>query len=387
VGTDRKGGAATSSLEKDEVADPVSTAFAKWLIPTFGILFALIGYVVRSAYRSLLGFPDGGDGAVGEGGYNADAADFLRSVLTLLGDRLLSLMHGVPLGGHGLMLVLGLVSVLLAVGLYRLLHRRVASWMPGLALGIVLLALVTTKFIFFDAPLMRIENAIVGVGFDYERPKGEQRGLSLLDRLSRSRQGGLDELVSDRAQHLWWLIVCTRVKAVALPNNPDFGGSRSCTGDAEATRTMLMGEFDADLLLALLSVWPAALLVRQRTPVATSAGLLALAYLLTIPYAYGKLLKPVDFAYAMVRFEPGSLHGSVPKFDSVYAFVISRTEGQVTLLEAVPESCSFGESMVLRFSSLPVSKVLAIEQIYQRDVIAWKVLNEKKCPPPPPWKP
>jgi hypothetical protein len=169
-----------------------------------------------------------------------------------------------------------------------------------------------------------------------------------------------------------------------MSGQADFKDEQPCAGDLADAQAQLAGEYEAQLVLGLLLGLSALGLLLQHRPAATTLALLALAYLLTLPYDYGKLIKPVDYTYALVRFQAGTLlggnEGGSNKPDSVNGFVIASGGSQVTLLLAVDEQCSTGSSTVLRFASVPASRLLSIEQIYERDVITWSLLKEKKCP-------
>lgn len=366
-------------MAASEASNELSKSVAKWLIPSFGVLFALVGYVVHAAHRSLLGFPAGADGAPA-GGYATDAADFLRYVLTLVGDEVVAFasFRGVPLGGHGLTVALCGLAAAAAIGYAMSKHGRADTRRAAQALGIVLLVLLSTKFVNFDAPLMRIENVIVGVGVDTALRAEQAMTQPFSIRVTETRAGLVDTFISGRATEVWRLLVCSRI-GVPVANNPEFGGTQSCKGGTDSNKRLLRGEFNVQLLFGLMIALCGAMLLRLRAAAGTAAALLAFAYLLTVPYAYGKLVKSVDFVYALVRFAPESLRGQVKKGE-VYAFVVSRTSSDATLLEAIPEECSIGDSTVLRFSSLPMSKVAAIEQIYLRDVFTWAVLKQRACP-------
>jgi hypothetical protein len=367
--------------DSDKASESADLSFAKWLIPTFGVLFALVGYTVRSAHNSLLGFPVGEESAAAPGGYTADAADFLRHVLTVVVDGLLSVLQGVPMGGHGALLAGCAAALILAVALPNSRFGGPLRPWASPILVLAVLAVAGAKFVVFDAPLSRIENAIVGEGVapNTKPQKGAAETESLLTRLRNKQDGRLEAKIAGRASDLFRLLVCSRV--AHLPNNPDFSGKSKCDGDPGTNAITLHGEFNAILLLGLLIGIGAWALLRQRTPAATAVGLLAFAYLLTIPYAYGKLVKPVDFAYALVRIDPGSKAGGPVESNG---FLISRSGADVTLLAAVDEDCSNSPTVkrrALRFSSLPLSKVVSIERIYLRDVLTWAVLNENECPP------
>ena len=56
---------------------------------------------------------------------------------------------------------------------------------------------------------------------------------------------------------------------------------------------MIKGEFDAAALLGIVIGLVCAVLLGVRKPAAQAVAVLGLAYLLTIPYAYGKLIKSI----------------------------------------------------------------------------------------------
>jgi hypothetical protein len=402
----------------EEPGDPTLT-LVKWLVPSAGILFGLVGYVIDAAHRSLLAFPTD-DGRLDDGGRIQDAADFLRFLVTLVADRIVTLgsFNAISLGGHGF-LVLGCSVLLAAVLLGPFAAKRICkNEERGLAIGSfarrslpwVALVLIGLKFVNFDAPAMRIESVIVGVGAP--RSASPQAGAasapaspavsrtrSLVPRLEESTEGRIGSFIAQRAIRMWQLMMCARISTAPQKLDPAWGATCTETGeatglqiDSSRARQLLAGEFDAGLWLGALIAFAAVALLLRRTAAQTALAVFSLVYLLSVPYAWGKLLKPVDFSYARVRavadiFLVTTERAKPPEdVKAIDAFVLAKDAGSVTLLQGVREPCSDGPSIALRFSSLPTSKVVAIEQIYRQDVIEWALRTQRNCPqgPPPP---
>jgi hypothetical protein len=397
------------------LTDPSFTA-VKWLVPSVGILFALVGYVIDCAQRSLLAFPTD-DARLDNGDRVQNAAEFLRFLFTVIGDRLLTLgsLKGFSLGGHGSLLfalTLAVVAVLVAPVVRDAKNNalRVAATALTCVLPLATIALLTVKFVYFDAPVMRIESAVVGIGV----PKiAIERGIAasvpssaassdsvitpLNDRLRAAVPAPIGDLVSDRALSLWRLMSCSRIAGENMNHNFEFGSASGVSCEAPndknlvvlstqlQAKEMLAGEFDASLWMGVLIVLTSAALLRARTVQNTALAVVALVYLLTIPYAWGKLLKPVDFSYALIRGADNTFieiddQNELKDMKSTYAFVLGRDSGYVTLLQGVREPCSNGFSTAVRFSSVPASKIVAIEQIFRLDVINWALRKQSKCP-------
>jgi hypothetical protein len=392
-------------------ADPVIT-LVKWLVPTAGVLFGLVGYVIDAAHRSLLGFPTE-DGGFDSSGRVQDATDFLRFLVTLLGDRLVTLasLNSISMGGHWTLVLFCSAMLALVIAQKRLAASKLTwlnkpgSWLAS-ALPFLVVVFVALKFFCFDAPAMRIESVIVGSGIPKEAAKAEavSRAASglfetqakvvptkvLRPRLEDDKSAPVGSFISGRALRLWNLMVCSRVGGEGTKDDLPSAAEAKCSAanselTSAAAKTLLAGEFDAGLSIAILIAVASTALLLRRTPANTALALLAFAYLLTVPYAWGKFLKPVNFPYALVRTESGMFYlaQKAPEkpldVKQAYAFVLVREGGSVTILHGVFEPCSRGNSVALRFASFPASKVVAIEQIYRLDVIEWALRTERDC--------
>lgn len=395
---------------------------AKWIIPSFGALFVLIGYVVRGAHESLLGFP-GGRENLESSALTADAADFLRDLLTTVGDAFFDLLRGhVSLGGHGVFVSLCLAGAVFAALTSRLPWFSKNDDRSAFACGVVVVLLASTKFVYLDAPLTHLESIMVGTAqYEGAGPSEKQTGIrwpwsepaSADSGASTGRGDALMGGIRERTRTLWSRMVCSRIGGIGLPGNPTWSGA-FCAQDAmgralppassasapvidndrDTWRDALQGEYLARVAVSACVAAAACMLLVRPGHLAKVVALLALFGLLSLPYAYGKLWKPLDFIYARLVLATSSPHGllsapadlnqgagAVPKSGPVVlAFVVGRDRDHIDLLEAVEARCSKGTTRELRFASLPSSQVLAIEEILRRDLLEWKVAVEKTCP-------
>lgn len=302
--------------EKPEKAADPSLTVAKWLVPTAGILFGLVGYVIDAAHRSLLAFPTD-DGRLDDGGRVQDAAEFLRFLFTLIGDRLLTLasFRGFSLGGNGWLLLVctALVVAVLAANFLREPERkgvRATASVFRHALPLVVVSLITVKFVYFDAPVMRIESVVVEIGVPEvavsralaaSAPANGASGpltRPLKDRLKGNAPAPVSHFVSDRAYALWRLMACSRIgdDSARLGATYTLAAGARCneTDDSkklvpltnQTAEDTLAGEFDAALWIGALIVVASAVLLLRRTVQGTALAVIALAYLLTIPYSW-----------------------------------------------------------------------------------------------------
>lgn len=393
-----------TSPEDDEKVDAEAEAVrwnspafvVKWLVPSFAVLFVLVGYVVHSAHESLLGFPTTDGGQFEKSAFSADAADFLRDLLTTIGQLVFDdLLAGrLPLGGHGWLIFSCLLGALIAVAVGRLRGLRDR---PRLVAGmrcVLLAALFSAKFIMLDAPMSHLENVVVGSAelravddAKLGSPPAHQQWQILGD------SAGIEGDVRRRTADLWQRMVCSRVAGLTFEHNPDYSGANCRTtastniSAGDQTRDALIesfewarvGQYVANILASLFIATIAVGLLRSRLLLPNILALLALFSLLSVPYSYGKLMKPLDFAFARITLAKEATHTPSP----IYGFLIARTADYTDLLEAVDEPCSDGMRRELRFTSLPVGQIVAVEQIYRRDLITWKVENEAPCPGAP----
>lgn len=390
------------------------SAVVKWLIPSFGLLFLLVGYVVHSAHESLLGFPDSDGSHLEKSAYAADAADFLRDLLTSVGELLIDDLPRaeISVGGHVGLVLASLLAAALAVALARIERLRSRAMAVQAGIGVALVVLIAVKFVMMDAPLTHVEHVMVGTA-DYRGQTVESRHdatpplrtawtediappqpAASAARLAADTVTGprsIKQGILKRSARLWGLIVCSRLGGLTLPGNPGFSGAHCASppsvepGDRppsafEAWKKELSGEYLAQVVTAIGIAVVATSLLRAPSALAKTVALLSLFSLLSVPYAYGKLVESVNFVFAKVSLVPGSPHGA-----PVLGFVVGRDGDHLDLLEAEQNApCSYGTHSEIRFASLPASQILAIEQIYRRDIITWKVQVETSCPALPP---
>jgi hypothetical protein len=368
---------------KSAHADLLSIAVAKWLVPSITVLFVILGYVSQSAQEGLLGFgTDGTD----SGDYVNSAADFCGGIISNLAKGFLLLMsgHGLPLGGHFAELV---VLTLLAAGAIVLASNPKPHWkrsraIPKIWYGAIvpalLILIILLKFFVSDAPLARLQNVVLDLGEAVATTSGRGETRNFTERVSQQR-----DFVGQETRRLWGDLVCSRVG----PHKPNPADRFHCRlGRAESTND-LSGQFIAQLwfaaLIAALSI--ATLRSSFGTLFSSVIAVVSLAYLLTVPYAYGKLMKSTYFDYGLVKLAHDLTQADrISNSDGVFALVLSRNAASTNLLRALTDECmgAPGQSTKIKKSSLSPSQVLSIEQIYREDVITWTALNARACDTP-----
>jgi hypothetical protein len=161
-------------------------------------------------------------------------------------------------------------------------------------------------------------------------------------------------------------------------------------------RSLPQSEFVAHLVASLLVMAVAIVAIGQRPAWICAIGLAGIAYLLTLPYAYGKLVAQTYFEFGQVDFSP-SLSDALrdelgPGGLPIHAIVLARRATEVELLVIRTGICGktehreagteHREYKAARVWTIPNAQLASIREIYPEDVIAWKVQNEKPCPPP-----
>lgn len=369
---------------RDETDGAWPATLAKWLLPSLAALFAVVGYLSQSSQEALLGLRSD---AADTKRYGGAAAAFVQEIFTSLMDSILLLAAGRPisLGGHGellwsllLLVVAVLVAPRLVARLPGTVQGQIGRWRP-LAIRLLLVLILALKFLVLDAPLARLENMIVDIGGF----RSDMNGTPVIGGFSARAGGDVQAAVEQRSTVLWQDMVCGRVgpESVGAPDTPVY--AEICTKNRGDSRRALSGEFLAHLWMAALITALAVSLIRSK---ATASGVtlatLSLAYLLTVPYAHGKLLKSTYFDYGLVHVVNDISVGGAPARSQIFALILARTSTETHLLVAQPRACASGDpGRVVRMWSLAPSQLRSIENIYRQDVITWTTLNNQRCPP------
>lgn len=381
---------AMEDLPRNGEASGRSTAastIAKWLIPSVTALFALVGYIVQSAQQDLLGlhYEDREASTL-----FVSAGDFFRDALAIPTTAAIRLVtgDGVSLGGHGVELWLATLIVGAALGLPRLPQGRYlkGTW---LAAGVLALLFIG-KFVLVDEPLFQVRNIILGVAV--EPPLGDDLGRTLIERLADNPEAQSaqsdpeDSQRQSRAEAVVASIVCSRISLDTARRDPGLEVHDLCRKEQSQYQQELRGRFVAQLWAAALMLTLSVKILRSRSSshLQIVLAILALAYSLIVPYAYGKLQKSTYFDFGRVRVAEtfGAWEGE-SKVDSLQALTLSRTATGTILLVAVSGPCGSDDRAnysQVTLSAISPSQVLAVERIYRQDVIAWAVRNERRCP-------
>jgi len=371
---------------------------AKWFIPSFTALYLLVGYVAAQGHFALLGFSPG---LLASTSYNAVTIDFVRESLAVVvtswrswwalftAPLLLSVaVPALALAAVALFWPSGIrvrqqpeavlldssaVRTLLASASAVSFSSRKLSLLPWL-----LLAVVCSKALLLDAPLFKLEGALIDLA---EPTKPGSAAFPLSARLERE-SGGVQAIIAKRAGFLWEQLVCVRTGRQATAT-VSFK-SASCQED----RTRHADRIDAEFLTHLLSVVAVALvsLVILRDPLArSSSALLAILCLLsclTLPYAYGKLRHSTEYEFGEIALKTalnlnkGGAEGEVRTLKG-FGFIRDGNTTVVATLQPVPCPPPSGayktEVKLWRISN---NEIHWQREIYREDILRWKLLKE-----------
>jgi hypothetical protein len=247
-----------------------------------------------------------------------------------------------------------------------------------------LVMVVLGKFVILDAPLGRIESVLVtevGPAADFSEMVPLEIRLE-----SQRHESWLDAFISRRAFDLWTDIVCSRVSKAMLAVG---GKSINCTSSEIATKDRIRDEFILHSLLSIFIIVAASEVLRSAKKAGIAViAIIALAYTLTWPYAYGKLVKSTNFRYGEVVVK--SPNASPDRQVARHAIIFdSGPNSSKILIKKESECPNIDESTETRTGAevklweIPNSQIIAIKEIYWADVIAWKILNERSCPSAP----
>lgn len=352
---------------------------AKWFLPSATAIFIVVGFLATTAQHQLIGLADPPIEGIR---YVLSAADFFGSVVTILSQWFVEWAHGRPVSfaGHGLLLagatVLAAASIFVPPRSGRLRRRH------SFFLAATLLVVLGVKFLSFDAPLAQVDHLVLARA-DVPRPVGDtlQSGdaKTFVDRLRAQDASG-------RVRELTAAIVCSRIGAGAVRASGASDAAALCRDEDQARyQSDANGEFAAQLWAAALIAWLALALLRaSRSSLPATLAMLGLAYLLTLPYAFGKLEKSTYFDYGLIRVaESLSKVAGQEATTRRYGLIIDRSPTGARLLEISPIPCSNdpkNSAALVTVSAISPTQILSIEQIYRQDVLTWAILNRRNCP-------
>lgn len=375
--TDQSGRAKVADAVTDMTGSIFSTL--KWFVPSLAALFAVVGYVIESAYSSLLGGVGGGSTSLD---YAGAAADFAYDLPTIAVDVIFSILDFddqqgyLIFVGNGKTLVLLLAIGSLAWWLPWLIgwfgnsadHRQVRLIAP-----MVLMVLLGAKFVLWDAPLLRIESVVVGdSSVDYASSSWAPHDKSGIN---------VDGWIRANASALWGKMVCSR-----NPSAPPGGGAVfDCQEGLPKDRRLMEEEFSVRFIACLLVATLSWRVARGGRSVWRQGGAIcAFATILTLPYAYGKLLKPTVFEFGRIDLAAGVVDALAKQGESqapMEGMVLVRRPNAVDFLVEGKGLCANGRGdyLVTRVWSVSNSQLLAVREISRRDVISWKVGHEQSA--------
>ena len=265
-----------------------------WLVPSATTLLVIAGFVASTAHFAFLGFDPGFLGATV---YSGITGEFLRDIASVVLD--------LP-RGWGTLLMDFPRSVFLATCLLVLVSlgwRRVREIVLGnecdraFILIPLLLLIVLVKFVLMDGPLMRVESVLVSISEPSQSDTVRtDSGLKIEQRLQpRENERFIGRYTTARASDLWRDMKCSR-----LNRKPE------CKRSEEDSFLSVRAEFLAHLLAAVFVGFIVSCIVRHtKRPIVVAAALLSALSCLTLPYAYGKLVRSTHYPYGVLLIDHG----------------------------------------------------------------------------------
>ena len=243
---------------------------------------------------------------------------------------------------------------------------RMARLLPPAMLIVALVG----RFAWFDLPMARIENVLIAGGEGDRASPGWQPACI--------GPSSVDGLICHRTKTLWLHIACSRDPA-------PLQGMRStvdCSRFSYRDRRLVEGEFAARMLACAAIALLAWRIGRSGSTRQAALALLAALSMLSLPHAYGKLLRPTIFEYGRVELSvtlaqaisPGA---SAPA--SKNAIVLAKKASAIDLLVVGMGQCAGSQSTysVTKLWTVPNAQVLSVREIFRRDVIGWKLSQDQ----------
>lgn len=360
----------------DEAA--ASTTIAKWFIPSATALFVLMGYIVQSAQEDLLGV-----GAISHSStsYVESAALFVRDLVSLPLDLLLG--DVASLGDHWEALSLAFI-VLALLAAFHSFRDALPAWSNWFAPGIVVVIFLV-KFFAFDLPLTLVNDIILDRSSEFHHLIDPDNSVP-----AAAPEGPISGFAVNRAKRFSYLILCSHLGKGVLLSNPNltqrdaaFGG-HDCSQNDDRRRQGPRALFTTLILLQIAMVVASILTLArpERSILVLAIGLLGLSYALSVPYAYGKLLKPTAFDFGTVRLSTGLVADDGVDTGTVHTdvdgLVLSQDANETRLLHVNPlgSQCPNRPNRNQKSVNMLVlapSEVISIGEIQSRDIFEWSI--------------
>jgi hypothetical protein len=307
---------------------------AKWLIPSIGGLCILLGYTAKFAHHALLGFDPG---LMEPNEYLAASGDFFRWLVNLPFSGLASWRHALLDIPH---VVAVWPAILLGIGIPVWRHRnRVREeedhrWLAraSLTTSAALLAVLVLRLVALDAPVARLEGALVAnqvwkAGARPGERVPEAQGLAQRLASDRATSGGLRSAIAHRAQTLWNAKRCSR----PMPDAPPGAGAEAPC-NAASYEGVEEGEGLAQLLVGCMLIVLATRVLKDAPSVRrASLAWIAVFSSMLLAATFGKLGHSMEYEFALVGLKTSMVFEDPPA-------TLSSAAARTANAAAVPES-------------------------------------------------
>lgn len=382
--------------ERPEPAAP-ALAVAKWLVPSVTALFLVIGYVIHASHQALLGLDFEYPGTTES---ISATAEYLRHLVVTFVEFAvrpgvfwsswweIALIACLPLLGLVLAAVKRARRLLAAEG-PSALDLQVSNTDRAL-MGIGVIVVTFGSVALYELPLTRIEQALV---------RGPTSLESRLAPVAISTYSVPERQISDRARSIWQDMVCLRVGEHAV-GFLSTGLNIKCGEGAQKTHKQRIDNFYLQnaLIKVVVATVSLSLFFRARTiPFTVVNGLILIYCVLSIPYAYGKLVHSTEVERGRIYFKSPIIETSSEGADTplgaqagnkgnvLAALILSRGQENMKLYvsKEVPCLSPTGPRHQYEWRVWEGSntEILAIKDIERRDIIREHNFVGTRCEP------
>lgn len=348
---------------------------AKWLIPSVGALFIIVGYVAKRAHYAYLGFSPG---LLEPNQYIATAADFFRYLLRLPVGGVGAWRHALTDVAH----LLSVVPALLLLAACLVWQWKARNFKPGTTdcrrrLDFFFLALIVVtilRLVALDAPVGKLEGSLIAVAevtAAEDMPSAESRNLiEARLRIGQASDSSVEKWASSRALMLWAAVRCARHSAVLIA--APVGADTLCR-DHSVTHAMVDGEGLAHLLMVLVIVVIAWLILRADSRRArVLVAWLSIFSCISMAATYGKLGHSLTYEFVEIALE-SSMDATDKSSDAsklLHGVVLHADGDWTTVARSQVRAGCFGHIEILRVSN---SQILWQRDIFNTDLVFWSV--------------
>lgn len=345
----------------------------KWLVPSVGALFVVVGYVAQLAHHSFIGFDPG---LSEPNAYIATTADFLGWLLDLAQGGWPVWCNALWEGSHPYV-VLPALLIFATFHSWRWLKRvrlkkdeKLQRYSPSLPIAALVL-LVGLRFLMLDVPVSRLEGVLVPVGRPNQTdPSGPDLGQWI--RANAEQTTGVRQLQWTRGQTLWDSLRCSHAQAGPIhPSGPAAKQTAECSKAevSDAQNALIDGEGLAHVIVSAVVLWFAFVVLSSKpSRLQASVACLGAFSCLALAASFGKLGHPLQYEFARLELDGATSSTGLPALRPTEGLVLQATSDWVTLAsEERVGKCEIG----IRIWRVSKGEIRWQHHIFRTDILGW----------------